>query len=107
MDTTTNTPCPGSSAAPSGAASGTANQRIQLLEGPTEAYPMGAPAGGLYMKLLGADGPLSSAEIYDYCAQGARELGFDPDGRSTVGPPRQHGVKSCTHAVWFHDKLKP
>lgn len=78
--------------------------RIIVDEQPRVIYPMNA-TGGLYIHLLAPDGYLTNEEIAAFCEPIAREHGWNPEGRCTVGLPTVRGITSRTYAVWIHDKL--
>jgi hypothetical protein len=78
---------------------------LKLNHAPVVVHPINA-AGGLYFDILSTEGRASAQEIYDFIAPMARERGYDPDGRATLGLPCAYGLKACTYAVWFHTKLK-
>lgn len=76
---------------------------LRIIEGPHVSHPMNA-TGGLYMQVLSDTGRATALELLQFCAPHAEAHGYAPGGKGTLGWPCQHGIVSCTYAVWFHDK---
>lgn len=79
---------------------------IRYLQTPEQSFPMNAQ-GGLYAEILCDTGPADKGEALQFVYADVAAAGYNPEGRAEMGPPCQHGIVSCSHSMWFYERVKP